>query len=218
MGIKMKKMLFVALVAFVFNISAQVGINTNSPSTTLEIKGKNDGGAVTSSDGILIPKVNSLSVNGTTVGQMVFLTQNIGTSFIKGFHYWSGTEWVRVLNVSTSDIGVGLEISSGKLRATGQAAPKLVNAGSLTSDQIPTGYNGIFLADGNFRSYLIMPTSASFIGEIFMIRNNAGFNSRVSVNNTDMAQELLLGGYLSPTPTPGEAFIWSGNKWLHMTN
>ncbi len=209
---------FIILVLLGLNIMAQVGVNTSNPSVTLDIKGTNDGGAVTSKDGIVVPIVNDLTTNGSVVGQMVFLNQNIGSNFIKGFHYWSGSEWIRILNVSNTDIGEGLEIIDGKLKATGEAVPKLVSAGSLTSDQIPTGFNGVFMSDGNFTYNLIMPTQRDFIGEIFIIRNNAGFTSTLSADNTDMSASLTLGGYLSASPTPGEAFIWSGDKWLHLTN
>lgn len=72
-----------------------VGVNTATPVTTLHINGTNDNGANTSKDGILIPRVNSLSENGLENGQLLFLIEDIvgtGTTtnpqFTKGFHYW----------------------------------------------------------------------------------------------------------------------------------
>ncbi len=76
--------------------SGKVGIDTSTPKTTLDVRAKNDNGttqgAVTASDGILVPRVSSLTVSGTTNGQMVYLVADNG-GFFKGFHYWNGTVW-----------------------------------------------------------------------------------------------------------------------------
>lgn len=101
----MKKIITSAAVfaaLFTYAQNGNVGINTTAPSTTLHINGTNDNGANTSKDGILIPRVNDLSVNGVQNGQLLFLVNNIvgtGTAtnpqFAKGFHYWdsSTTSW-----------------------------------------------------------------------------------------------------------------------------
>ncbi|WP_394665699.1 hypothetical protein [uncultured Chryseobacterium sp.] len=72
---------------------SQVGINTTTPKATLEIVGKNLGGAVDSKDGIIIPRVNQVSnASGTTQSQLVYLTANDG-SLVPGFIFWDGTVW-----------------------------------------------------------------------------------------------------------------------------
>lgn len=71
---------------------AQVGINTVSPESTLDVRAKNHLGTVTSDDGVLVPRVNALSASGSVNGQLVYLIANAGT-FTKGFHYWDGTVW-----------------------------------------------------------------------------------------------------------------------------
>lgn len=59
---------------------SQVGINTTTPKATLEIVGKNSGGAVDPKDGIVIPRVNKVSnASGTTNSQLVYLTANDGS-------------------------------------------------------------------------------------------------------------------------------------------
>lgn len=77
-------------------VSGQVGINTTSPESSLDVRAKNHSGstpgAVTSTDGVLVPRVNSLSVNGSVNGQLVYLVANAG-GFSQGFHYWNGTTW-----------------------------------------------------------------------------------------------------------------------------
>jgi hypothetical protein len=84
-----KRILFIsALFAGVTVISAQVGVNTTDPKTTLHIVGTNDKAAVTAADGVLVPRVNALTANGAEDGQLVFLIADNGT-FKKGFHYWN---------------------------------------------------------------------------------------------------------------------------------
>lgn len=82
----------VALILISTMTFGQVGVNTASPESTLDIRAKNHLGTVSSTDGILIPRVNDLSVNGSVNGQLVYLISNAG-SFTKGFYYWNGTVW-----------------------------------------------------------------------------------------------------------------------------
>ncbi|RQP12157.1 MAG: hypothetical protein EAS48_05515 [Chryseobacterium sp.] len=74
---------------------SQVGINTNSPQSTLDIRGANHMGPVTATDGVLVPRVNSLTTNGSADGQLVYLVADQG-SRLQGFHYWNATtnQWV----------------------------------------------------------------------------------------------------------------------------
>lgn len=75
----------------IFNTGiSQVGIGTEDPESSLDIRAANHLGTVSASDGVLVPRVNNLTTNGNTDGQLVFLTQNI-SSFIKGFHYWNAS-------------------------------------------------------------------------------------------------------------------------------
>lgn len=73
---------------------AQVGINTTNPSTSLEIVGANNGGQVTATDGLLVPRVNdtdmSTATAGTSDGQMVYNTAD------KQFYSWNASTnaWV----------------------------------------------------------------------------------------------------------------------------
>ena len=80
-------------------LMAQVGIGTDNPLTTLDIRATNDLGSVSSEDGILVPRVVDLSSNGTENGQLIFLnsvwTDDQGTvstsddiSYSIGFYFW----------------------------------------------------------------------------------------------------------------------------------
>ncbi|KAB1229651.1 hypothetical protein [Chryseobacterium viscerum] len=90
----MKKIYIYSIILFSFSskILAQVGINTTAPESTLDVRSKNHLGAVTATDGVLVPRVNSLAVSGSINGQLVYLIADAG-AFTKGFHYWNGTAW-----------------------------------------------------------------------------------------------------------------------------
>ncbi len=94
-----------------FTISAQVGINTNDPKVTLQIEGANNLGAVSSEDGILVPRVTDLVSNGIENGQLIFLNNDILSSGVnpvitqaKGFYFWNidKTAWTPI-DTNTSE-------------------------------------------------------------------------------------------------------------------
>ena len=79
---------------FIYSMaSGQVGINTQTPEATLDISAANSLGSVTSGDGLLVPRINSLATNGSINGQLVYLVENAG-AFNKGFYYWNGASWI----------------------------------------------------------------------------------------------------------------------------
>lgn len=89
---------------FTFFANGQVGINTPSPQTSLDVRAANHLGAVSSKDGVLVPRVNNLSVNGTQNGQLVFLVSDWAT-YKSGFVYWDGTKWspIKPANFDVTD-------------------------------------------------------------------------------------------------------------------
>ncbi|WP_312508514.1 hypothetical protein [Chryseobacterium culicis] len=99
----MKNLNLNIILLFVGNIAfSQVGINTPSPEATLDVRAKNHLGAVTSKDGVLVPRVNDLSASGSVNGQLVYLIADSGV-FKKGFYYWNGTEWIGFGNAKAED-------------------------------------------------------------------------------------------------------------------
>ena len=90
-----KKILSVCFLMSFLSGWAQVGIGTTAPEASLDIRAANHLGAVTAKDGILIPRVANLSVNGSTDGQLIYLTTSTA-SYTKGFHYWDSgaTRWI----------------------------------------------------------------------------------------------------------------------------
>ena len=83
---------------------AQVGVGTQSPSTTLDVVGANHNnttpGALAAADGVTVPRVTTdmtgSPVNGTTAGQLVYSTANTG------FYFWDGNSWEPVGGSSTA--------------------------------------------------------------------------------------------------------------------
>lgn len=73
----------------------EVGINTDSPKATLEIKG-NTIIADATSDGLIIPRVSSLNTNTPKeIGLLVFLEKenNDAKKENRGFYWWDGSSW-----------------------------------------------------------------------------------------------------------------------------
>ncbi|WP_445721925.1 hypothetical protein [Flavobacterium sp.] len=95
-------------------INSQVGINTTTPESTLDVRAVNHNGAVTAKDGLLTPRVNDLTANGSQNGQLVYLIEN-NVSYLKGFYYWDGIAWVAIVsNVNIGDIKHGFQNSDHK--------------------------------------------------------------------------------------------------------
>ncbi|WP_271856264.1 hypothetical protein [Patiriisocius marinus] len=108
----MKSQIFIYLF-LIFSISAiaQVGINTNDPKVSLHVLGVNDEGAVTGEDGILVPRVSDLAIDGTENGQLVFLIADITDGaptptviMAKGFYFWNEADSVwSAIDTDTSE-------------------------------------------------------------------------------------------------------------------
>lgn len=81
----MRRNLFLLNLLFSGLIFSQVGIRNNNPEATLDIRAINHNGAVSSMDGVLVPRVNDLETAGVQDGQLVYLIADYGTYF-KGFH------------------------------------------------------------------------------------------------------------------------------------
>ncbi len=97
----MNKLFFVLIFALFFpNFSfSQVGINTTTPASQLDVKAGNPA-APTNIDGVLIPRINSFpSINPTAIqdAMMVYLTTEVSGNQ-PGFYYWENatSSWVAI--------------------------------------------------------------------------------------------------------------------------
>lgn len=131
----MKKLLLSALFFTSFSFYAQVGINTETPKSTLEIKAKNETGTSTNVEGILIPKVDRekaqsmttipnstlIFVDNISTGTLTGIASNIDAS---GYYYFESSEnkWLKIATSKKAilaDFGAGYTGTSEELQPTG---------------------------------------------------------------------------------------------------
>jgi len=116
-----KKLLPKALLLsyFIFNsinLSAQVGIGTTAPAdgSILDVE--------STDKGILIPRVNLTNLNaqspitGDLVDSESLLIYNTNTTTGKGFYYWSGTSWIKLIE-GTDDTDTSIYTNDGTIPA-----------------------------------------------------------------------------------------------------
>lgn len=130
----MKKLIIQTLLVFSFvPIYSQVGINTRTPNSSLEIKAKSiTNPAIT--EGLLIPRVEMLALNPmpgiAQDGMMIYLSKDFTDTSVtpnlvysSGLYYWdwnyntNSGAWLRYLStiVSTSNASVFRSLSAGKI-------------------------------------------------------------------------------------------------------
>lgn len=107
----------IAFSAFSMQILAQVGINTATPASTLEVVAKNPTGTATNIDGLLIPRVDrqrAQSMTAIPTSTMIYINSiatgtQTGTAVnidAAGYYYYNGTVWVKLnptVNIYNSD-------------------------------------------------------------------------------------------------------------------
>ncbi|MFS4471157.1 hypothetical protein [Chryseobacterium sp. T20] len=107
----MKKKLLLTGLLTIFSLVAksQMGINTASPTATLDVTAKNSTGTGSAVEGILIPRVDrqkAQSMTGVPVSTLIYVN-NITTGTTTGtavnidavgYYYYSGTEWTKLNN------------------------------------------------------------------------------------------------------------------------
>ncbi|WP_284651415.1 hypothetical protein [Flavobacterium terrisoli] len=82
----MKKILYSALILVSFQTYSQIGIGTNSPQATLDVR-EIDPSSPTAEAGIAIPQVSVLPSSGNRSGQIVFLTTT------NSYYCYGGSSW-----------------------------------------------------------------------------------------------------------------------------
>ncbi|WP_114822615.1 hypothetical protein [Chryseobacterium sp. KLBC 52] len=107
----MKKKLLLAglLTTFSLVVKSQVGINTATPTATLDVTAKNSTGTGSSVEGILVPRVDrqkAQSMTGVPVSTLIYVNSiatgtNTGTALnidAVGYYYYDGTVWTKLTN------------------------------------------------------------------------------------------------------------------------
>lgn len=116
---------------------SQIGINTTNPQATLEIK-SSDPNNPTITDGLIIPRINSLPTSIPTNnqnGMLVFLNQNYNT-YNRGFYFWDSTlySWIPLTS------GKDLWFSNGNSNTN----PTVNFLGTLEDNDLVLKRNNIF--------------------------------------------------------------------------
>jgi len=150
----MKSTLLTVSFGFIFTLGfSQVGINTSTPLTTLDIRAINHLGSASPEDGLLVPRVSDLSNDGMVSGQLLFLiadwTDDNGTPsdtsddilLSKGFHFWDAD------STSWADVGVA-----------SAAIQNSTMEGDIKHGFQNTDHSGWYLLDG--RTVASLPSNA----------------------------------------------------------
>ncbi|MGH1519123.1 hypothetical protein [Chryseobacterium sp. JK1] len=138
-------------------VNAQVGINTSSPTATLDVVAKNATGTATNVDGVLLSRVDRqraqvmtgvptstlIYVNNVATGSQAGTAVNIDAV---GYYYFSGTAWVKLHNPSNSSF-----VSSNIYTANGTlTGNRTVTQGANTLSFTGTAVNAFSVAGSAF--------------------------------------------------------------------
>ncbi|WP_128330704.1 hypothetical protein [Apibacter sp. HY039] len=111
-------------------LASQVGVNTQTPASTLDIVAKNVSGSSTGVDGLLVPRIDRLraqSMSNPPVSTMVYINSvSTGTQTglaanidAVGYYYYNGTAWVKLYNpTNNNSLGQNIYNTDGSLSAS----------------------------------------------------------------------------------------------------
>ncbi|WP_062161827.1 hypothetical protein [Chryseobacterium sp. IHB B 17019] len=135
---------------------AQVGINTSTPSSTLDITAKNSTGTSKNVDGLLVPRVDrerAQSMSSIPTSTLIYVNSiNKGTQTgnavnvdAVGYYYFDGNVWVKLNAGSGSGASVNIYNSDGTLTAN-----RTVTQGDKTLTFNGTVTNAFSVDDNTF--------------------------------------------------------------------
>ena len=179
-----------AVSACTADVYAQFGINTDTPTSTLDITAKNATGTSTNVDGLLIPRVDRqraqrmtaipistlIYVNSVATGTQTINAINIDET---GYYFFDGTVWVKLRTpAGTPATNTNIYNADGTL--TGN---RIVTQEANTLAFNTTAVNGFAVSKPN-------------VGYILSVDGN---NSRVGVGTTTPQNKLHVNGTLQVT-------------------
>lgn len=221
----MNKLLFTAIAfSLTLIINAQVGINTDSPKTTIDVVGKPT--ETTSLDGIIAPRItgNQLkakSYTSTEKGAFVYVTDaatpDAGSTTLptyaanltsEGYYFWDGNKWVKLAsgNFWGTEGNSGTNSTSNFLGTTDNQALNLRTNNTDKVTILPNGSVGIGTTT---------PTAKLNLKGGKMLIESWYNTGHVAYKET-VGRLLLAGETNSPGglggATPGDALISIGGK------
>jgi hypothetical protein len=204
-----KKLFSILLLTFGSLAYAQVGVGTNTPEATLDVRGENHSttpGAVTSTDGVLVPRVNnadmSTATNGSSDGQLVYNVSD------QTFYFWNAntSEWQAVRSTvvtagsNVTVTGDGSPSNPYEVSATGGGGSNPLNFVSTNASSFNvTSSNDIIEYTGSTVTDFTLPSNVD-VGKIFWIINNGNdvvqFTNTITTSGTQTAQVGSGFGYM----------------------
>ncbi len=191
----------IACIALVFiqHAQAQVGVNTENPETTLDVRALNHLGAVSPTDGVTVPRVSDLAAAGIANGQLVYLIADNG-SFTKGFHYWDGAIW-QPLDTNDGDAwGVNDEditsdiVRNGKVTVQNASSSGGIGLSSPANNR--AGLVEIIDPDGTRNGFIGWETGRIYYGADKDVHHFGPTNARVGINTANPTAKLDVNGSL----------------------
>lgn len=143
----MKKVLLASLFVLGTYSYAQVGVNTTTPASTLDVTAKNATGTTTNVDGLLAPRVDRLRAQSMTAvpnSTLIYINSiangtQTGTAInvnAVGYYYFDGTVWAKVYSSSSPSTPINIYTNDGTLgsnRTVTQGTNTLTFTGSAVN-------------------------------------------------------------------------------------
>lgn len=207
-----KHILFYILILFPFYSYSQIGIGTNNPEATLDIRAKNPLGNFTTKDGLLIPRVNQLASNGVEDGQLIFLIEN-KNGYQRGFYYWETTnsKWLYLGETLAQDTTNDSWSNNTTLGA--------VHIPNLSDGSIRNNADtDLFITDDGKLGIGKVPTQAKLELRSQPGNSNPG-EGAIGIGETNMAASTAGEGALRYYPQSGGLLQYSdGSNWKTLSN
>ncbi|GAA4166818.1 hypothetical protein GCM10022217_41200 [Chryseobacterium ginsenosidimutans] len=205
---------------------AQVGINTATPTSTLDVTAKNTTGTTTNVDGLLVPRVDrqrAQSMTGVPTSTLIYVN-SISTGTLSGtavnidalgYYYYNGSVWTKL----------NTDLSAWKLTGNTATNPGTNAIGLATDGNFigTTDTQNLVLGTGSIKRFIIDNNSNAFggaNGSAVAIATNNGGNNRNFIwgNNSKIADPTNLGNANSNVIFGANNIINAGGLGFGSTN
>jgi hypothetical protein len=190
----MKKLLLPTLLSLSVQSFAQVGMNTTTPTATLDITAKEATGTFNTVDGVLVPRVDrqrAQSMTDVPTSTMIYVnsiatgTQNGTAANIDavGFYYFDGTAWIKMATGN----GVNIYNADGTL-----AGVRNVNLGGNNLGFTGAGNVGIGIAAPTAKLEVASGTAGTSGLKFTNINNSTPATSNAAALGVDNAGNVVV--------------------------
>lgn len=210
-----KKLVVLGFLLILTNIRAQVGINTETPKTTLDVNAKRDtGGNITDNTqtyGLQAPRFTRAELTANTAtygadqkGALVYITDVTGGTAAgqraniidTGYYYFDGTIWMKIGSGGTEPWNIQntttpATANTQNVYQNGKVAIGFTNADAVSSKQLEVkGDLKATYGSGSF--YSGINTNATELGQanILYISDNANLNAATKTSAALLMQDI----------------------------